>query len=115
MPKKKSESLFTNEIRYEVELEADFQARVMELAGYLGWRCYSIPDSRRATIAGWPDLTLWNVKQKRIIWIELKREKGRVSPAQVALMNELRSIGLEVYLFRPSNWSELESVLKGKQ
>jgi len=113
--KKKSESLFTNEIRYDVELEKDFQERVMEMAGYLGWRCYAIPDSRRASLAGYPDLTCWSTRQKRIIWIELKREKGRISPAQEMIHEELRSIGLEVYVFRPSQWTELESVLKGKK
>ena len=105
--------LFGNAIR-STELERDFQARVCELAVMLGWSVYSIPDSRRATVAGYPDLTMWHPKRQRFMLAELKRENGRVSPAQVKVIDDLRACGVEVHLWRPSDFdTTIVPILKG--
>jgi len=94
------------------ELESEFQARVLTLARYNGWKVYSVPDSRRATMSGWPDLTMYRVSDKRLVFAELKRAKGgRVSDAQEVVLAELAEIGEEVYLWKPEDWDEIARVL----
>lgn len=46
--------------------------------------------------AGVPDLMI--VKEGRAMWLELKTESGRLSPAQAALHAELRAAGCEVWV-----------------
>lgn len=89
--------------------ERAFQAAVVELATLLGWRCYHVPDSRRGE-AGWPDLALW--RPPRFLLAELKTNKGRVRLIQQQTIDELRECGLEVYLWRPNMWSEIEATLR---
>jgi len=108
MTPKKQPELFTGKDLANLELERDFQRRVEEFMRINGWTVYSIPDSRRVTLAGYPDITAWRVEDKRLVFIELKREKGRVSPAQEVILDELRQLGVaEVYVFRPSDWDEI--------
>jgi hypothetical protein len=104
-------NLFGKDTNRELELEKEFQDRVASLARIHKWKCYSVPDSRRATLSGFPDLTLF--RNGRLIFAELKREKGRVSPAQKDIMDELAKIPCaSVYLWRPSNWDEIIKILK---
>jgi hypothetical protein len=56
--------------------EAEFQAQVVSLAELRGWRIFHDHDSRRNT-AGLPDLIL--VRRGRLIFAELKSERGRIS------------------------------------
>ena len=89
--------------------ERAFQAAIVELATLLGWRSYHVPDSRRCE-AGWPDLALW--RPPRFLLAELKTNKGRVRLIQQQTIDELRECGLEVYLWRPNMWSEIEATLR---
>ena len=99
----------------DTELEKDFQERVCHLARLYHWRIYSIPDSRRVSMAGYPDLTMWNVEQKRLIFAELKREKGKVSESQKIVLSELgQLVQCEVYVWRPSDWDSIIEIMKGK-
>jgi hypothetical protein len=109
-----TDPLFGKKAWRDTELEKDFQARVTHVAGLYGWKCYAIPDSRRATIAGFPDLTLWHVGQSRIVFAELKREKGRLSESQKIVLSELGTLGVEVYVWRPSDFDNIIELLKGK-
>jgi len=93
-----------------LELERDFQERVVTLARLNGWRVYAVPDSRRATIAGYPDLTMW--RGTRLVFAELKRERGRLSPAQVEVLAELKRTGNEVYEWRPRDWDAIVECLR---
>lgn len=98
----------------DTELEKDFQERVCHLARLYHWRIYSIPDSRRVSMAGYPDLTMWNVEQKRLIFAELKREKGKVSESQKIVLSELgQLVQCEVYVWRPSDWDSIIEIMKG--
>ena len=91
--------------------ERDFQHQVVTLARLYNWRVYSIPDSRRSTETGFPDLMLWNANRSRSFLAELKTEKGRLSADQVLVIDELRSCGHQVYVWRPSDWPEIEALL----
>lgn len=114
---KKQPELFSGKDLYDLEKEREFQGRVIETARLMGWRVYSIPDSRRATLAGFPDLLLWRVKDKRFLFAELKREKGRLSKPQEAVLEELRLIAqgvreIEVHVWRPSDWDRILLILR---
>ena len=97
----------------DTELEKDFQERVCHLARLYGWKIYSVPDSRRVSLSGYPDLTMWHVGQGRLAFAELKREKGKVSESQKIVLSELSTLGVEVYLWRPSDWDSILEILKG--
>jgi hypothetical protein len=94
-------------------LETDFQEQVSHLARLEGWSVYSVPDSRRVSLAGYPDMTMW--RGSRLIFAELKTEKGRLSPAQIDVLAELRQIPCaEVYVWRPSMFDGIVEILRGK-
>lgn len=81
-----------------------------EYAWLVGWRDYCHWISVRSP-AGYPDLTL--VRPPRVVFAELKSEKGRVSAAQeetLALLGDCP--GVETYLWRPSDWDALMEVLR---
>lgn len=71
------------------------------------------------TEPGWPDLTLIRRRDRRLLWAELKREKGQLTPRQELVLDLLRSLetppgsGLrvEVFVWRPSDWPTILEVL----
>jgi hypothetical protein len=98
--------------------EKDFERQVIQLAKLLGWRvAHFRPAMNRrgkwqtpvaADGAGFPDLVL---VRDRLIFIELKREGGKLSKAQVEWQVALRWAGCEEYTFYPSGWKAIEEVL----
>jgi hypothetical protein len=92
-------------------LEKDFHEQVAQLMRLEGWSVYSVPDSRRVSLSGYPDITAW--RGTRLIFAELKREKGRTSPAQDEVLADLGQIPCaEVYLWKPSDWDEIVLIVK---
>lgn len=91
--------------------EREFQATVVAAAKALGFGVYHTHRSDRSE-PGFPDLTL--AKPGRLIFAELKRQTGRVSTYQAWWLNELSlSVrGVETYVWRPSDWPEIERILK---
>lgn len=89
--------------------EREFQAQVIQLARLLGWWAYHTHDSRRSN-AGFPDLVL---VRNRVIYAELKTDRGAVRREQAEVMAALRKAGAEVYLWRPAMWDEIVATLKG--
>ena len=89
--------------------EAQFQAAVIELATRAGWLTHHEYDSRRST-PGYPDLVL--VRAPRVLFIELKTQRGRVRPEQRAWLETLLNCpGVEVALWRPADWQAIEATL----
>jgi len=88
--------------------EKQFQSQVMSLAKVFGWRAYhpylSIHSER-----GFPDLTL---VRERIVFAELKTEKGRLTEHQEEWLGLLGSAGAEVYVWRPSDFDALTEILR---
>lgn len=102
--------------------EAQFQAQVLQLAHLCGWRSMTVRPSvgRRGgrpawqtttSIAGWPDACLWRPGQ--LLLVELKTDRGRLSPAQREVIGSLRDAGVDVRVWRPVDWPEIETTLKG--
>lgn len=95
--------------------EAEWQAQVIEAAQRLGWRVYHTLDSRGST-PGFPDLVLCREAQgagrpARLVFAELKRERGRLSPTQTAWLAVLRQ-SAEAYCWFPHDWPEVERILR---
>lgn len=89
--------------------EAEFQdGLIIPHARVHGWLVYHTYDSRRSE-PGFPDLTM--VRTSRVLFAEVKREKGKVSVHQAAWMAALEAAGAEVYLWRPSMWEEIQVCL----
>jgi len=90
--------------------EKEFQAQVLHLAKLTGWRCYHTHDSRRSA-PGFPDLAL--CRPPVIVFAELKTDTGKARPEQrdwLAALGGCESV--EAALWRPSDWREIEEVLK---
>ena len=81
--------------------ERDLQALVVRLARSLGWLAYHTFDSRRSE-PGFPDLVL--VREDRVLFRELKTEKGRATPAQTTWIAALTAAGMDAGLWRPVQW-----------
>ena len=88
--------------------EADLQAAIIDLAHLLGWRVAHFRPAQNsrgawrtavsADGAGFPDLVL--VRNGVVIFVELKSEKGRISPAQEAWLAALP----HSLVWRPADW-----------
>ena len=88
-----------------VVTEAQWQNTVVEAAKLFGWWVFHDHDSRRNQ-AGFPDLVL--IRPPRVMFLELKRETGKVSKAQKGVLDMLDECpGVEADVARPSNWPAL--------
>jgi hypothetical protein len=94
-------------VRLEDMLEKEWQRQVVQLAKTLGYRTYHTFDSRRST-HGFPDLVL---VRDRVIYLELKREKGRLTEEQKGWLRALRAAGAEAYVARPRDLEALGRTL----
>ena len=98
--------------------EKDFQAQVIDLARLQGWLVHhSRPaQNRRGQWStpiqgdpGFPDLVL--VRGPRCIFAELKRE-GAKPAAEQRLWLEALNWDNETYIWRPSDWPDIERTLR---
>jgi hypothetical protein len=78
------------------------------VAPMLGWRLLYHTLRSKGSQSGFPDRVL---VRDRIIYAELKREKGVVSDAQREWLDGLASAGAEVYLWKPSDLDEIGQIL----
>lgn len=89
--------------------ERDWQQTVCDFAQLTRWAVWHDHDSRR-NAPGWPDLTL--LRPPRIVFAELKTERGRLRPAQQTMIDLLRACGQEVYVWRPADWPQVMETLR---
>jgi len=90
--------------------EKEFLQQVRELASLCGWLVYHTYDSRRSP-EGFPDLVL--VRGDKVIFAELKSEKGRVRPEQRMWLDALEKVRRsEACLWRPNDWDRIVEVLR---
>ena len=93
--------------------EKEFMDEVVETAQLGGWLVYHTYDSRRSQ-AGFPDLVM--VRHGRVIFAELKSEKGRIRPEQQLWLDELmKSDAVETFLWRPSDSETMQKTLLGQR
>ena len=100
--------------------EADFQDQIIELAHLCDWTvAHFRPAQKRdgtwrtavqADGTGFPDLVL--VRPPRLLFAEVKSEKGTVTSEQLMWLTVLAECWSgEAYLWRPSDWDEIVEVL----
>jgi hypothetical protein len=103
--------------------EKELQRAVVELARYNGWTTFHFPSVLTWSERGWPDLVLVRVRDRRLIFAELKSEKGKLSERQAEVLEVLRSVAFDgqglyddptigVHTWRPSDWSTIERELR---
>jgi hypothetical protein len=91
--------------------EKAWQAQVIELALLYGWFVYHTYDSRRSQ-PGWPDLVLARPTTGELIFVELKTDVGRLSPAQRSWLRVLEDCNQEVHVWRPRDFEAVHARLK---
>jgi len=90
--------------------EKAWSQTVYDVARLLGWRAYRVLNSRGST-PGVPDLML--LRGHRLVFAELKTERGKPTTAQREWLAELGAVdGVESYLWRPSDWDDVTEVLR---
>ena len=90
--------------------EKDFAQAVVEYAQAWGWTVWRTWNSKHSP-AGEPDLRM--VRPPRVIFAELKSETGKLTTKQAEAVALLRECpGTWCYVWRPSDWDEIEGVLE---
>jgi len=99
--------------------EKVFTAQIIRMAQMFGWMTAHFrpgkQGSRYVTAVqgdgvGFPDLVL--IKPGRVIFSELKSEKGRLTPGQSHWLDVAKAAGVEAYVWRPSMINEIERQLR---
>ena len=100
-----------NEKNLEQQItERQFRQQVLDLAQILGWRAYFTWASVHSP-AGFPDLVL--VRLSRLLMVELKSEKGKLTETQKEWLESLEATGkVEVYVWKPCDWDALVEILR---
>jgi len=89
--------------------EAADQATIVDLAKTLRWTVFHVHDSR-AMAEGFPDLLL--IRPPQLVFLEVKAENGRATPAQMAVLALLRRCPqVTALLVRPSDWEAVKRLL----
>ena len=123
--------------------ELNLQRQVVQLAEIFGWEHVHFRPAMTkhgwrtagsGTMAkGWPDLVLVRVRDRRLIFAELKADGAKLTPDQIQVRQvlqylesiRLRGFGgchdndehcdcprVEVHLWRPADWDTIEATLR---
>jgi hypothetical protein len=90
--------------------ENDLLTAILDAAKLLGWRRYHVRNSKAGIVqgdAGFPDLVL--ARKGRVIFAELKSERGKLTPAQLAWVDDL---DVAWQLIRPSDLDDFIELLR---
>ena len=93
-----------------VVTERDLREQVRDLCKLFGWRFYFTWTSIHSP-KGFPDLVLVSSERRRVLYVELKTEKGKVTDSQQGWLDDLSDTGQEVYLWRPKDIEEAARIL----
>ena len=93
--------------------EKELAENVRFLSASLGWKHYHTWNSIHSA-KGFPDCCL--VKPPRLLFVELKREAGKIATAQQEWLDAIKDCGIETYVWRPTQWLDgtIERILLGE-
>ena len=89
--------------------ERDLREQIRDLCKLFGWRMYFSWTSLHSP-RGFPDLVL--VRDSVILAVELKSEKGKLTPEQEEWLLALSKAGVKTFIWRPSDWDNIVSTLQ---
>jgi hypothetical protein len=94
--------------------ETEFRNMVVKAAKLCGWKVYFTWNSIHSP-AGYLDLTM--LRSSELLVVELKTDKGVVTPSQQKWIDAWvlfcqHSHNTHVYVWRPSQWDEIETILQ---
>jgi hypothetical protein len=89
--------------------EKQWQQQVLDLATLYGWRHFHDRDPRGSD-SGWPDLVL--CRPPELLIVELKSQHGHLTRAQSEWLAALRACGVQVDVWRPSQFDEVHERLR---
>ena len=101
----------TRRIDRIVVTETDLREQVRDLCKLFGWKMYFSWTSLHSP-RGFPDLVLACPERKRVIFAELKSDKGKLTPEQVEWLDVLGKCGQEVYVWRPAQIESIARLLR---
>ncbi len=81
--------------------EAEFEKWIISVLKVNGWMVNSMHDSRRQTWgadSGYPDITAVSAEKRKLMFAELKLEKGRLSAKQNEWLQHLRTLEINAAL-----------------
>jgi len=84
--------------------ERDLQGFVIELARWMGYSLIYHSWTSIHSPGGFPDLVLCRPTDGKLLFVELKREVGKVTVTQQLWLDGLRACGSAAYVLRPSDW-----------
>ena len=100
--------------------EAQFQSQITQYAELRGWEWLHVRAGRTehgwrvpvsgTMAAGWPDLVL--IRGRRIIFLEVKRQDGKVTADQSRVLLALNVATEGAWVVRPSDWDFIERELQ---
>ena len=95
--------------------ETQYQAQIIELAQKLGWYVHHDHDSRKLdwrSYPGFPDLMMVHPSRPEALWIEVKSQKGNLTPYQRQWLDMLDSAHPGcAFVARPSDWDKVQAAL----
>jgi hypothetical protein len=107
--------------------EKQFQAKVIDLLHLYKYRvahflpAVNLRGQWRTPVAvdgkGFPDLVAVRPdagdgkRIGRVLFIELKSERGRLTKEQVEWMRDLGSAGAETYVWKPQDWASIRDII----
>ena len=95
--------------------EAQWQRQITDYATLNGWKWYHPHDSRKSK-EGWPDLALWTVQPRQFsplfLLVEVKKQSEDPTDEQAEVIAELQDVGVDVRVWRPSDWPEVQETLR---
>ena len=51
------------------------------------------------------------MRDRRLLFVELKRDRGRLTDRQQRVLDYLKATRAEVYVWRPADWDDVMAVL----
>ena len=102
--------------------ETQFLSQVLDLAALTGWSAAHFRPALTARGwrtpvqgnlgAGFPDLVLAHPTRRRLLFVELKSDVGKLSPGQADVLACLAAAGATTHVWRPRDFDAIAEILR---